>query len=137
MSKRRDFLKATLVVAGGLALGKTTPALAKIDGLPSGIIYTSEDPGQWKKKVGSHAPVVEVDGKKVTITTKHPMSQAHYIVRHTLVGDDGTVIGAKTFQPTDKEAVSSYELPDKKFKKLYATSFCNKHDFWMTEVEMK
>ena len=136
MSDRRSFLKSTVIVAGGLVVGKASTALAKTVSLPSGIIYTAKDAGQWEKKIGTHAPKVSRDGKTVTILTSHPMTQKHYIVRHTLVADDGTVIGAKTFYPTYKKAISTYTLPDKPIKKLYATSFCNKHDFWMTEVEI-
>ncbi len=136
MANRRTFLKSTVIIAGGMVIGKTSKVLAKVNGLPAGIIYTADNAGQWKGKIGSHAPKVTRKGKTVTILTSHPMNQKHYIVRHTLVADDGTVIGAKTFYPSDKKAVSSYTLPDKPIKKLYATSFCNKHDFWMTEVEL-
>lgn len=136
MSNRRNFLKSSVIIAGGPVVSKASTALAKTVSLPSGIIYTAKDAGQWKKKIGSHAPKVSREGKTITILTSHLMTQKHYIVRHTLVADDGTVIGAKTFYPTNKKAISTYTLPDKPIKKLYATSFCNKHDFWMTEVEM-
>ena len=85
------------------------------------------------KKVGSHAPQLTVAGGKVTVFTKHGMSAKHYIVRHTLVLADGTVVGAKTFAPTDAEAKSTFELPAGYSGAFYATSFCNLHDFWMTE----
>ncbi len=136
MANRRSFLKSGLIIAGGMAVGKASTTLANIGTLPNGIIYTATNAGQWKKKIGSHAPKVSMEGKTVTILTPHPMSRKHYIVRHTLVADDGTVIGAKTFFPEDQKAISAYTLPDKPVKKLYATSFCNKHDFWMTEVEL-
>lgn len=135
MSNRRDFMKTALVVAGGVTLARFGKAHAMTDyQLPDGIIYTKDKPGRWAKKVSSHAPIVKIDGKKVTITTKHPMTAEHYIVRHTLVDEDGTILGEKTFYPTDKKAVSTYELKEEPHAKLYATSFCNKHDFWMTVV---
>ena len=60
------------------------------------------------------------------------MTEKHFIVRHTLVTEEGKVLGAKTFSPNDEEARSSYKLaPEYKGKKLYATSFCNKHDMWV------
>jgi len=86
--------------------------------------------------MGSHLPLVSVKDKKVTILTKHPMSEKHYIVRHTLVAADGTVLGEKTIYPTDKKAESDYELPDGHGSVLYATSFCNKHDFWVAAVKI-
>jgi len=98
----------------------------------AGIIYTKDNQGKWKGKDGSHAPIVEIKDKKITITTDHGMSKKHYIVRHTLVTEAGDVIGAKTFSPDD-EAKSVFDLPEGE-SKLYATSFCNKHDLWLTEV---
>ncbi len=131
MKNRRTFLKGTLLAAAGLVLSRSGRALASAAGLPPGIVYTAKDPGKWSTKVGSHAPVVTVDGKKVTIETKHGMSEKHYIVRHTLVSADGKVLGAKTFYPTDKP-ISTFELPAGAGGRLYATSFCNLHDFWLT-----
>jgi superoxide reductase len=113
-------------------LGQATTALAASGSFPSGIVYTAENPGQWAKKVGGHVPNVSIQGNKITITTDHVMSERHYIVRHTLVSEDGKVLGAKTFYPSD-EAVSTFELPEVPVSKLYATSFCNKHDLWVTE----
>ena len=63
----------------------------------------------------------------------HPMTEPHFIVRHTLVGDDGEVLGEKTFSPDNEKAVSEFKVPTGK-KVRYATSFCNKHDFWVTEL---
>jgi superoxide reductase len=136
MNTRRDFIKTTLVVAAGMAAGSAAKAFASQGSFPAGIIYTGENPGKWAKKVGSHAPIVSVEGKKVTVTVKHPMSSKHYIVRHTLVSADGKVLGEKTFYPADKKPVSTFELPERHTPGLYATSFCNKHDFWLTEFSV-
>ena len=100
------------------------------------IVYTNESPGKWDQKQGSHAPVMTVDGGKVTVKTNHPMSEKHFIVRHTLVLADGSVLGSKTFVGTDPEAVSQYDLPEGYSGLLYATSFCNLHDFWMSETKI-
>jgi superoxide reductase len=138
MSTRRDFVKSSLVFAAGIAAGAPLRAHATADlskGI-RGIIYTAENPGKWAKKVGGHAPRVTVEGKKVTITVKHSMSFKHYIVRHTLVSVDGTVLGEKTFFPQDEKPESTFELPEKHPTRLYATSFCNKHDFWLTEFSV-
>lgn len=121
------------MVAAGAAIGNSAKVYAASETFPAGVVYTAENPGKWAKKVGSHAPKVNVEGGKIAISTMHPMSEKHYIVRHTLVSTDGNVIGEKTFYPSDKEAVSIYELPPGKGLNLYVTSFCNKHDFWLTE----
>ena len=136
MHERRDFLKTSLALAAGIAASSASRSLASTGPFPAGVVYTAANPGQWAAKVGSHAPVVTKAGKTITVTTKHSMSEIHYIVRHTLVAEDGTVIGAMTFAPDDKEAVSTFELPNNEGSKLYATSFCNQHDFWMTEVAL-
>ena len=133
MKGRRSFLKKSVLMAAGMVIGKNTNAFASSAGFPPGIVYTKENPGKWVKKVESHAPKVNVEGKKITITTKHTMSKKHYIVRHTLVSSDGKILGSKTFYPSDKKAISTYELPSNHGPKLFATSFCNLHDFWVTE----
>lgn len=135
MTTRRNFLKGSMALAAGAAFSGAGQVFAG-DGFPAGIIYTQHNPGKWVKKVGSHAPKVSVQGRKVTILTAHPMSAKHYIVRHTLVSSDGKVLGAKTFYPTDKTAVSTYELSANAGKKFYATSFCNLHDFWVTKFSV-
>lgn len=132
MIERRDFLKGSMVAASALALGVGTNALASPAASFEGVVYTKDNPGKWAAKVKSHAPEVKSDGSKVSLKTLHPMSADHYIVRHTLVLADGTVVGGVTFKSTDR-AESSYELPAGYKGKVYATSFCNKHDFWLTE----
>ena len=129
--KRRDFIRISSLTLAALAI----PRVSKATGLncfPPGVVYTKEAPGKWAKKVGSHAPKVKVEGRKVTIETVHPMTKAHFIVRHTLVSEAGEVLGAKTFTPEDKRACSSHEIPTGAGNKFFATSFCNLHDFWVT-----
>lgn len=133
MTTRREFLEGSLLTASAMVFGAFTAASASLQPF-SGIIYTKSNPGKWSEKVGSHAPQISIDGSKATITTPHPMSEEHYIVRHTLVLEDGTVVGAKTFYaPKDTKAVSTFELPAGYKSKFYATSFCNLHDLWVTE----
>ncbi|MFQ5965105.1 MAG: desulfoferrodoxin family protein [Candidatus Scalinduaceae bacterium] len=141
MSNRRVFLKSSLAVAAGLAVGHISPVSADSVSFPNGIVYTRTNPGKWSKKVNGHVPNVKVEGNKVTVTTTHGMTDEHYIVRHTIVSKNGDVLGEKTFYPSDSEAKSVFELSDISSKyvwvptTLYATSFCNKHDLWVTEFE--
>jgi superoxide reductase len=133
MTTRREFLGGSFLAVSAMALGVLKTASASSQPF-SGIIYTKSNPGKWSKKIGSHAPLISIVGSRVTVTTAHPMSQEHYIVRHTLVLEDGTVVGAKTFYPLqDTKAVSTFELPAGYKSKFYATSFCNLHDLWITE----
>ena len=131
MTDRREFLKTTAVAASVMALGSTSNGFASSAAFP-GVIYTKDNPGQWEKKVGSHAPGVKLEEGKVSLVTTHPMSEEHFIVRHTVVLADGTFVGGKTFTPADRPE-STFELPAGYKGKAYATSFCNKHDFWLTE----
>ena len=133
MIERRDFLKGSAVAVSALALGAGSNVFAGESAIFAGVVYTKDNPGKWAKKVGSHAPEVKIEESKVTVTTKHPMSEQHFIVRHTLVLSDGTVVGAKTFTPTDNPE-STYDLPEGYRGKVFATSFCNLHDFWLTEA---
>ncbi|WP_432736720.1 desulfoferrodoxin family protein [Maridesulfovibrio sp. FT414] len=137
MNSRRKFMTMSVAAAAAVTLLPVTEAAAKGQKYPSNIIYTDKDPGVWAKKAGSHLPQVELQNGKVVIQTLHPMTQEHYIVRHTLVDQDGNVIGAKTFSNTDEKAISRFDLPaGSKGKTFYATSFCNKHDFWVNKVQL-
>jgi superoxide reductase len=138
MKNRRDFLKTGIAATLGATVA--VPLMARDDKPPfmvdfSGLIYTQENQGMWKNKAESHLPKIKINGDRITLTTDHGMSETHYIVRHTLVDENGKVIGAKTFYPTD-EPVSTYTLPEGYKGTLYATSFCNKHDFWVKEFEI-
>lgn len=138
MNNRRNFLKKSLVAASGMLVAG--PILAKTKNLKShkfpGVIYTEDNQGMWVGKAGIHVPKVTVNNNEVTLVTDHPMTEPHYIVRHTLVDELGIVIGSKTFMPSDPKAISAHKLPPGFHGKLYATSFCNRHDFWMKEFSV-
>jgi len=134
MNKRRQFLKSSLALTAA-ATAAIPFSQARAVNITNGVVYTKDNPGRWSKKVASHAPMVKVSGGKIAIQTNHPMTDAHYIVRHTLVTESGNVVGEKTFTPKDKLAVSEFKLP-KGEKKLIATSFCNQHDLWITEISV-
>ncbi len=137
-NSRRTFLKGALsaaTVATVASVATTSNALASSHASMAGIVYTKKNPGKWAKKVGGHLPSITIEGNKVTVNTDHGMSAKHYIVRHTLVSKDGETLGAKTFTPDD-DATSSYTLPDGYKGTLYASSFCNKHDFWLAESKV-
>ncbi len=137
MDNRRNFLKTSVLIAAGVAVsGKAIAAKGKKEKLNlPGLIYTEKHQGKWKNKAASHLPQVSVKENQVTLVTEHGMSQQHYIVRHTLVDAKGNVLGAKTFYPSDKPE-STFKLPQGFKGKLYATSFCNKHDFWVATFEI-
>ena len=132
MIGRREFLQGSLAVAGAAAVGGAGQVQA-VSTFPVGLIYTKEAPGRWASREGSHVPKVTVEGRKVKVVTPHRMTETHFIVKHTLVTPEGKFIGEKTFANSDPAAESSYELPEGVEGTLWATSFCNLHDFWLTE----
>ena len=156
MSERREFLK---LVAAGPAGALLLPLFAEtgrgtlaadvecaagiLGKLPENIIYTKERPGAWKGKEGSHVPGVEVvktaDGLTLKLENKHGMAEDHYIVRHTVVGECGKVLGAKTFSWKD-QPLSTHEIKlaaGEKLDHVFVLSYCNKHDLWMAHAELK
>ncbi|MHB8968950.1 MAG: desulfoferrodoxin family protein [Pirellulaceae bacterium] len=156
MSERREFLK---LLAAGPAAGILVPLMANtgqntlaaevesvaelLGRIPENIIYTKERPGAWKGKDGSHVPLVQAvkDGDllKLTVETKHGMSDAHYIVRHVIISEKGEVLGSKTFSPKDKP-VSTYEVKLEGVgdsSSVFVTSFCNLHDLWLAHTKLE
>jgi len=156
MSERRAFLKMVAAgPAGALLLpmfsetGNGTLAAevescAELLGkLPDNIIFTQAKPGVWKGKEGGHVPQVrckKTDGKLVVdVATKHPMTEKHYIVRHTVVSQCGKMLGAKTFSWND-EPKSTYEVElsgECVGKPVLVTSYCNLHDLWLAEIKVE
>jgi superoxide reductase len=135
MTMNRRALVTNAVAVAALATAVSAQASdAGACGLPGkNLFFTKENPGYWASKVGSHAPTLEVTGTKVKLKTPHSMSDDHFIVRHTLLLADGTLVGGKTFTASDTP-VSDYDLPAGYKGKIYGTSFCNQHDFWLVEA---
>ncbi len=103
--------------------------------LAGSVFYTKENPGRWAKKIDSHLPQMEKVGSTLRITTDHGMSSKHYIVKHMLFDKDFNLLGEKMLDPSKDDAVSDFDI-GQYTGKLYATSFCNKHDNWLNSVEV-
>jgi len=132
MNNRRDFMKKSLVASTGLLAASVLPASASKNTKANIFTYSKDHQGRWEGKAGSHAPVVSKKGSKVTVETKHGMAEKHYIVKHSLVTETGEVLGEQVFFPDDKKAISTFDIKGN-YKTLYALSFCNLHDLWVTE----
>ncbi len=131
MVTRRNFIKASI-----LAVGASPAIPLAVKGSPSiqsvaDTVNISEHPEKPSKKASCHAPVVTQQEEQITVETRHCMNESHYIVRHTLITEDGQVIGKKIFSQRDDRAVSTFHVP-RGTGACYATSFCNKHDLWVT-----
>lgn len=60
----------------------------------------------------------------------------HYIVKHVLLDKNYQFLDEHFFNPTiDKIAQSTFNLPNYSGT-LHVLSLCNKHDLWLTTVEL-
>jgi superoxide reductase len=129
--ERRTFLNAALASAAGLALISEKTIAAEKAGLEN-IIFTESQPGHWKGKETTHLPIIERTGEGIKVTTPHPMTEAHFIVSHSVVLPNGQLLGRKTFTWRDAP-ISTYALPAGLKGTITVTSTCNQHDWWVKE----
>jgi superoxide reductase len=127
--KRRNFVVTALTGAAAVVT-PTRLAKAAASDVWSNVLFTEDNPGHWKGKEKLHVPVVEIGGDKITVHTPHPMSEAHYIVSHSVVLDDGRFLDRKTFGWKD-EPVSEHSVPAGYKGGVTVTSTCNLHDMWI------
>jgi superoxide reductase len=129
---RRSFVTTALA---GAAAAVTLPRIAQADQNNdwTNVVFTESDPGHWKDVEKLHVPVVKIDGRKMTVTTPHPMSEAHYIVSHTVVLEGGKFLDRKTFNWKDKPT-SEHTLPEGYKGRVTVTSTCNLHDWWVKSI---
>ena len=129
--RRRDIAKT--VLAGAAAL--SVPSVARAaDGtnLPN-VVFTKDNPGHWAGKEGAHVPVATVSGSTLTVHTPHPMSDAHFIVSHTVVLEGGKYLDRATFTSKD-QPTSTHTLPADYKGSITVTSACNQHDLWVATI---
>lgn len=132
--ERRTFLNSALAGIAGVALAPRLSHAADMAEWDN-VIFTQTEPGHWKGKEKLHVPLVEIKGDRLTVTTPHPMSEAHYIVSHTVVLKDGQFLGRKTFTWKDRPT-STHSLPAGYKGKVIVTSTCNQHDWWVKELSI-
>ena len=130
--ERRAFLNSLAVSAAGAAVLPHTAQAAGMDPLEN-VVFTAQAPGHWRSVEKIHVPIVKVEGGRMTVTTPHPMSEAHYIVSHTVVLEGGKFLGRKTFSWKD-HPVSEHTLPPGYKGMVSVTSTCNRHDWWLKKV---
>ncbi len=130
MPSRRDLAKLAFTGAAAAALPLTA---ARAAGADTNIIFTKDDPAHWAGKEATHAPQVTASGTMLMVKTNHPMSEAHYIVSHSVVLDGGKYLDRKVFTPKDTPE-SMFTLPAGYKGKVMVTSTCNLHDLWMTTI---
>ncbi|MFW5813681.1 MAG: desulfoferrodoxin family protein [Fibrobacterota bacterium] len=82
--------------------------------------------------VEKHVPVIERDGKKVTVkvgSAAHPMTPEHYILFVELIAGDKVL--RHDFKEGDTAAEAVFYVEED--VPLVAREFCNVHGFWSTK----
>lgn len=91
------------------------------------LIAKDSDEGMEK-----HVPVINVDGKHVTVTVgsvAHPMLENHYITKVFAVYNDKVLTMA--LQPNQEPKVE-FDI-DEEFNELEVYEHCNIHDLWKSK----
>ncbi len=135
--QRRHFVRNALAGAVSAAAVASVPGTAQAasDMGLTNIVFTEDDPGHFAKVAKLHVPEVHVEGGMLKVHTPHPMSEAHYIVSHTVVLEGGKFLSRTTFNWKDKPT-SEHKLPEGYKGKVMVTSTCNLHDWWLKEVSV-
>ena len=129
--RRRDIAKTALL--GAVAAAVPAGARAAESANLQNVVFTKDNPGHWAGKEEAHVPVATVAGDTLTVKTPHPISDAHFIVSHTVVLDGGKYLDRKTFTSKD-EPVSTHTLPAGYKGGVTVTSACNLHDLWAATI---
>ena len=140
---RRSFIRigmagaATGIIAPKIVLAGSLGNKISQNNMAGGVFYTKETPGRWKKKAGSHSPILEKTDSGIRVVTGHPMkANKHWIIKHVLLDSDFNFISENIFDPSkDKAAISAFTLSGQSGA-IYALSVCNLHDSWLSVIEV-
>lgn len=140
---RRSFIRISMagtaasIIAPKIVLASSFSKKINTSDMAGGLYYTKDSPGRWKKKAGSHSPILEKSGREIQVVTGHPMkNNEHWIVKHVLLDKDFKYVDQHIFNPEiDKAAISTFNLTDQK-DVVYALSVCNLHDTWLNVLEV-
>ncbi|MFQ5776156.1 MAG: hypothetical protein ACE5GS_16685 [Kiloniellaceae bacterium] len=104
--------------------------------LAGSLYYTANAPGRWAKKARGHTPLIERNGGTIQVTTPHPMDGfVHYIVKHMILDENFEFVREVGFHPEKDTPVSEHDVGGLG-RVVYAVSMCNKHDVWLSALEL-
>jgi len=140
--ERRNFIQLGLISFGAGFFAPLT-SLAETARFPAtaDLIYSQSSQGRWAGKAATHLPTIEInqsDGKiTVSVVTAHEMKgYEHYIVKHVLLDKNYAFIAEHMFDP-DREKTARSEFTLENYQgTLYALSLCNKHDLWLSSIQI-
>jgi superoxide reductase len=95
-------------------------------------IYTRANPGKWAGKEATHLPTLSILAEKIIMKTPHPMAADHFISRHQIKAEDGSIIADRIIKPTDLPE-SNFSIPKPDGKNISAFSTCNLHGIWQED----
>ncbi|MFK7827336.1 MAG: desulfoferrodoxin family protein [Oligoflexales bacterium] len=106
-----------------------------LNGFEDTTIYTQESPGRWAGKEAGHLPNVSMEGSILLVTTEHAMTEEHYISKHQVIDELGTVLNEKLFNPAeDTDATSRFRVERPAVgSNFIVLSHCNLHGIWQKE----
>ena len=138
---RRKFIQLALAGAGSTLVVPAQVLADSASPMAGGLYHTAEAPGRWSKKVASHSPNVEFEkkpeGTAVQVFTRHGMDDyEHYIIKHMLLDGSYRFIDERMFIPGKDQEPRSEFILEQYSGPLYVLSVCNKHDTWLTAVEV-
>jgi len=140
---RRSFIRismagaATSIIAPKIVFAGALNNKISSNNMAGGLYYTKDSPGRWKKKSGSHSPLLLKTDLGIQVVTGHPMKpNHHWIVKHVLLDENFNFIQEHIFNPIkDKAAVTDFSLNGKSGV-FYALSVCNLHDSWLNVLKV-
>jgi desulfoferrodoxin (superoxide reductase-like protein) len=100
-------------------------------------VYSAADEGIWPGKAGTHVPTIVVDKASgtATVSSTHPMTEAHWLTTIYVRDQDGVVIHLIEFLARGTgaatAATTTFSIPSGTTS-LTAYAYCNLHDAWST-----
>lgn len=82
--------------------------------------------------VVAEKPSVSLEGDNITVKNDHAMANDHYIMRHQIRKEDGSLVYEKGFLPTSSAATSIFPKAGIAAGNYVAYSYCNQHGIWKT-----
>jgi desulfoferrodoxin (superoxide reductase-like protein) len=102
-------------------------------------VNSAADEGIWPGKAATHVPTVVIDKASgtATVSSTHPMTEAHWLTTIYVRDQDGVVIHLIEFVARGASAsiaaTTSFSIPSGTTA-MTAYAYCNLHDAWSTDA---
>ena len=98
-------------------------------------VNRADDEGVWPGKAATHVPAIVVDKARgtATVSSTHPMTEAHWLTTIYVRDQDGVVIHLIEFLARGADAATTatttFSIPSGTTS-MTAYAYCNLHDAW-------